>query len=102
MDQLHTTPAAAGSQAANASRSRDKLGALVIILVLLTIVRLIGLKLSEVGLIYDEAQYWSWAQDPDLGYPTKPPLLAWLLTAVRHVCGDDEWCVRSPAPVIYA
>jgi 4-amino-4-deoxy-L-arabinose transferase-like glycosyltransferase len=78
------------------------LGLLIAIVVLLTIVRLIGLKLSVVDLFYDESQYWAWAQDPAFGYPSKPPLLAWLLTGVHHLCGDDEWCTRSPAPIIYA
>jgi 4-amino-4-deoxy-L-arabinose transferase-like glycosyltransferase len=91
-----------GKSAALTPRDRNRLGLLAIIVAQLTIVRLIGLKFSDVGLFYDEAQYWSWAQDPAFGYPTKPPLLAWLLTGVHYVCGDSEWCVRSPAPIIYA
>jgi hypothetical protein len=84
------------------SHGGRQLGLLAIVLVPLTIVRLIGLKFSVSDLFFDESQYWSWAQDPALGYPSKPPLLAWLLAGVHHVCGDEEWCVRSPAPVTYA
>ncbi|MGP8121992.1 MAG: ArnT family glycosyltransferase [Xanthobacteraceae bacterium] len=74
---------------------------LVVLLAALTAVRLAGLTISEVDLFNDEAQYWSWAKDPALGYFSKPPLLAWLLVATRQVCGDSEWCVRAPAPIIY-
>ena len=45
---------------------------------------------------YDEAQYWAWSRDLALGYYTKPPLLAWIIAAATHVCGDAEWCVRAP------
>src|ERR1700760_3033984 len=86
----------------SAALSRDTFARLAIIVTLLMVVRLLGLKLSEVGLFYDEAQYWSWAQDLSPGYPTKPPLLAWLLFGVQNVCGDTEWCLRAPAPVLYA
>jgi dolichyl-phosphate-mannose-protein mannosyltransferase len=74
---------------------------LTIILAVLTALRLAGLRLSVVDLFYDEAQYWSWAQDLAFGYFSKPPLLAWLLAATRQVCGDGEWCIRSPAPILY-
>ena len=49
-----------------------------------------------VDLFFDEAQYWSWSRDLAFGYFSKPPLLAWLIAAVTHVCGDAEICVRSP------
>ena len=75
---------------------------LIAILAALTVVRLAGLRLSVVDLVYDESQYWFWSQDLALGYFSKPPLLAWLLAGWSHVCGNEEWCVRSPAPIIYA
>jgi 4-amino-4-deoxy-L-arabinose transferase-like glycosyltransferase len=62
---------------------------------------LVGLKLSVVDLFIDEAQYWSWSQELALGYFSKPPLLAWIMAAAEHVCGDAEWCVRAPAPILY-
>jgi 4-amino-4-deoxy-L-arabinose transferase-like glycosyltransferase len=80
---------------------KSHLPLLVVILVVLTCVRLAGLAFSEVDLFDDEAQYWSWGRDLAFGYYTKPPLLAWLLALTSHVCGDTEWCVRSPAPVLY-
>ncbi len=77
------------------------LGTLVIVLSLLTLLRLIGLRLSAVDLFYDEAQYWSWSRDLAFGYYSKPPLLAWLIDAAERVCGSAEWCVRAPAPLLY-
>lgn len=75
---------------------------LLAVIATLTFVRLIGLRLSVVDLFYDEAQYWTWARDLAFGYYSKPPLLAWLLAGTRQVCGDAEWCVRAPAPLLYA
>ena len=77
------------------------LGFLVLVLTVLTIVRLIGLRLSVVDLFYDEAQYWSWSRDLAFGYYSKPPLLAWLIAVAEQACGSAEWCVRAPAPILY-
>jgi 4-amino-4-deoxy-L-arabinose transferase-like glycosyltransferase len=67
----------------------------------LTVVRLIGLHFSKVDLFFDESQYWSWSRDLAFGYFSKPPLLAWLIAAVTHVCGNTEMCVRAPAPLLH-
>jgi hypothetical protein len=82
-------------------KSDSQLLLLLGILGLLTVVRLVGLTYSSVDLFDDEAQYWSWSRELALGYYSKPPLLAWLIAATTHVCGDAEWCVRSPSPVLY-
>jgi 4-amino-4-deoxy-L-arabinose transferase-like glycosyltransferase len=71
------------------------------ILGIVTIVRLIGLRFSVVDLFYDESQYWAWSRELAFGYVTKPPLLAWIIAAATHVCGDSEACVRAPAPIFY-
>ncbi len=69
--------------------------------VVLTIVRLIGLHFSVVDLFFDESQYWAWAQAPDFGYFSKPPLLAWIIGASQTVCGASEACIRAPAPLLH-
>lgn len=71
-----------------------------LIVVVLTIVRLIGLRFSIVDLFIDESQYWSWSREPAWGYFSKPPLLAWLITVAEHVCGSSEACIRAPAPLM--
>ena len=58
-----------------------------LIVLALTIVRLIGLRLSNVDLFIDESQYWSWSRELDFGYFSKPPLLAWLIAAAERLCG---------------
>jgi 4-amino-4-deoxy-L-arabinose transferase-like glycosyltransferase len=77
------------------------LGVAVIVLAGLTLVRLIGLKLSVVDLFYDEAQYWAWSREPAFGYFSKPPLLAWTIGLAERICGSSEACIRAPAPVLY-
>src|SRR5262245_62924266 len=76
-------------------------GTVFALLIGLTVLRLIGLKLSVVDLFVDEAQYWAWSRELALGYFSKPPLLAWTIAAAERVCGDAEWCVRAPAPILY-
>src|SRR5450432_1426397 len=67
----------------------------------LTIARLLGLALSSVELFFDEAQYWSWSRELAFGYFSKPPMVAWLIAAAGHVCGDSEACVRAPVPLMF-
>lgn len=71
------------------------------ILAAVTLVRLIGLKLSTVDLFFDESQYWAWSRELAFGYFSKPPLLAWIIALSEHVCGSSEACIRAPSPVLY-
>ena len=73
----------------------------LIALVALTAIRIAGLHASVVDLYVDEAQYWLWSRDLQLGYFSKPPLLAWLIAATNLVCGSGEACVRITAPLLY-
>ncbi len=71
------------------------------ILAAVAVVRLIGLHLSVVDLFPDESQYWAWSRALAFGYSSKPPLLAWVIAAATHVCGNTEACIRAPAPIFY-
>ncbi len=42
-------------------------------------VRLYAVIISPLEPSVDEAQYWLWGQTPQLGYYSKPPLIAWIL-----------------------
>lgn len=64
-------------------------------------VRLLALAFNRTDLMFDEAQYWAWAQEPAFGYFSKPPLLAWIIAAATGICGDGEACLRAPAPLLY-
>ncbi|MDF1792778.1 MAG: glycosyltransferase family 39 protein [Thalassobaculaceae bacterium] len=68
----------------------------------LTILRLFANTLTGLELYGDEAQYWTWAQTLDLGYFTKPPLIAWIIAATTTICGDGEACVRASSPLLHA
>jgi 4-amino-4-deoxy-L-arabinose transferase-like glycosyltransferase len=66
------------------------------------VLRLVSLWFNATELFFDEAQYWLWGTEPAFGYFSKPPLLAWIIGATTAVCGNSEFCVRLPSPVIHA
>ena len=68
----------------------------------LTAIRLAVLIVSPLQLYPDEAQYWFWAQTPDFGYFSKPPLIAWIVWITTSIFGDAEWAVRLGSPLIHA
>ncbi|MGE0500981.1 MAG: ArnT family glycosyltransferase [Rhizobiaceae bacterium] len=63
--------------------------------------RIVGLAASNAELYFDEAQYWAWSRTLEFGYFSKPPLLAWIIAASTSVCGDTEFCVRLPSPILH-
>ncbi len=62
-------------------------------LALLAVLRL-GLA-AVPGLAADEAYYWVWGQQLDLGYYDHPPLIAWLIRASSALLGHGELGVRA-------
>jgi 4-amino-4-deoxy-L-arabinose transferase-like glycosyltransferase len=88
------------SPSGSAASPSGSFWAAALIVFALTIVRLVGLRFSTVDLFFDESQYWSWSHELALGYFSKPPLLAWLIAAAGHVCGQSEACIRAPAPLM--
>src|SRR5262245_16182113 len=73
---------------------------LVVSLLVLLALRLTANAFAVTDLVFDEAQYWSWSRELDLGYFSKPPLLAWLIRGTSELCGQSEACLRSFAPVL--
>jgi 4-amino-4-deoxy-L-arabinose transferase-like glycosyltransferase len=63
--------------------------------------RIIALYFNGTNLFFDEAQYWSWSLEPDFGYYSKPPLIAWVIHLATGVCGSSEFCVRLPSPILH-
>lgn len=56
---------------------------------------LLGFLLTAgVGLMPDEAQYWTWSLFPDWGYYSKPPGIAWQIFLGTHLFGSNELGVR--------
>jgi 4-amino-4-deoxy-L-arabinose transferase-like glycosyltransferase len=69
----------------------------------LTLWRIWGLWVTPTDLFVDEAQYWLWAQTPDFGYFSKPPLVAWVIGVSTGLAGSDAaFWVRLPAPLFHA
>ena len=85
-------------------RDQDYWTWLLVILGALILIRLLVLVLvfGQTDLFFDEAQYWSWSRDLAFGYFSKPPLIAWIIRSATEVCGNAEWCVRAPSPILYS
>lgn len=63
--------------------------------------RYLFLFLSDFELLFDEAQYWTWSRSFELGYFSKPPLIAWVISVSTWLCGSTEACVRLSAPLFH-
>ena len=68
---------------------------------LLIIFKLVAIYFTNFGLYGDEAQYWLWSQEPDLGYYSKPPLLAWFLSGYTGLFGSTFFSLKIFPIVIY-
>ncbi|HSC17816.1 MAG TPA: glycosyltransferase family 39 protein [Rhizomicrobium sp.] len=66
----------------------------------ITLVRIAVLIATPLQLYPDEAQYWWWAQAPDLGYFSKPPLIAWVIWLTTRF-SDAEWAIRLSSPLLH-
>lgn len=78
-------------------------GARTVALMILAVValRLTATLATPLELAADEAQYWRWAQTPDWGYFSKPPLVAWIIAASTALLGDAEWAIRAPSALMH-
>ncbi len=56
---------------------------------------------TDFSLYGDEAQYWFWSQNLDLGYYSKPPLLAWFLSGHTMLFGDSFFSLKIFPLVVY-
>ena len=68
----------------------------------ITGLRLLAIFFTPLGLDVEEAQYWQWSTTPDLGYFTKPPMIAWVIGTGTSVFGENSFGVRAMAPIIHA
>lgn len=82
-------------------RARDILFSFWFLAGALTAIRIIALMLSPANLGPDESQYWFWSQTPAFGYFSKPPMIAWAISATTGLFGDAEWAVRLSAPLLH-
>jgi len=56
---------------------------------------------SPLELGVDEAQYWLWGQNLQLGYYSKPPLIGWLLGLTDALFGGSAAATRIAAPFLH-
>ncbi len=71
------------------------------LILLLTVYRVLVITQSGLSLDYEEAYYFGWARTLELGYYSKPPMIAWLIGLTTRVCGDGELCVKSGTLLAY-
>ena len=67
----------------------------------LIVFKIIAIIFTEFSLYGDEAQYWLWSQSLDLGYYSKPPLLAWFLGGYSVLFGDSFVSLKIFPIVVY-
>lgn len=68
---------------------------------LLMLWRVLAAWHGNLELYADEAQYWTWALQPDWGYFSKPPMIAWAIWLGRAWFGDSEMGVRAFSTLLY-
>lgn len=90
------------SQSPRPARSPDDIRAAVLLTAGLFFVRLVALFQTPLELYPDEAQYWLWSRTLDVGYYSKPPMIAWAIWATTAIGGNDEAWVRLSAGVFQA
>jgi 4-amino-4-deoxy-L-arabinose transferase-like glycosyltransferase len=63
--------------------------------------RLFVLFNAPYDLYFDEAYYYNWAQNPDWGYYSKPPMLGWLIWLTTSIFGDSQVAIKIGAMLLY-
>ncbi|MGE5504001.1 MAG: ArnT family glycosyltransferase [Actinomycetota bacterium] len=81
-------------------RDRSRLFA-VLVVGAVTLWRAALLAFDSPLLSFDEAQYWAWAQTLQLGYYSKPPMVAWAIAATTALCGEGEGCIKAGSLVAH-
>jgi len=76
---------------------RSTLLNLIYLLLIKAVILGVLIAIYQVGLSPDEAQYWTWSQNLDWGYYSKPPAIAWQIWSSTYVFGNTEFGVRIGA-----
>ena len=50
--------------------------------------KIVAINLTTFNL-FNEAQYWLWSKNIDLGYFSKPPFLSWIIRAHTEIFGNS-------------
>lgn len=57
--------------------------------IILFLIKIVAINLTTFNLFGDEAQYWLWSKNIDLGYFSKPPFLSWIIRAHTEIFGNS-------------
>ncbi|MDX6767717.1 MAG: glycosyltransferase family 39 protein [Candidatus Methylacidiphilales bacterium] len=57
---------------------------------------------TQIELVGDEAYYWLWSKNLDIGYYSKGPGIAWTIALGRSLWGDTEFGIRFCAVLLSA
>ena len=68
--------------------------ALLLLAVSLVIYRLWVIGVADLTLDVEETYYLYWSAHPDLGYYSKPPMVAWLLALSTSALGTTVWGIK--------
>lgn len=71
------------------------LGLLIGLLLLKIAMMVLLISYAGIGLSPDEAQYWTWSQQLDWGYYSKPPAVAWQIFVGTRLFGNTLLGIRA-------
>lgn len=69
----------------------------LLLLTCVSLIRLGYLYIVPLDLGPDESYYWDWSRHLDLGYYSKPPMIAWINAVTTALLGVSAQAVRIPA-----
>lgn len=72
-----------------------------IFLVVITLYRILVILQPHLSLFYDEAYYYHWSLNPDFGYYSKPPMVAWCIMLSTALFGDGVVAIKLMASLLY-
>jgi len=75
---------------------------LLVGILIFTLWRVSVLLMQQYDLYVDEAYYWEWSNNLQAGYFSKPPVIAWIISATTAICGNAPDCIRSASLLFYA
>jgi len=80
--------------------TKPYLGTLLFILIIKALFITWTILNSQIGLSPDEAQYWTWSQNIDWGYYSKPPGIAWIIWFGTAIFDNTVLGVRTMSVLI--
>lgn len=76
---------------------------LYLFIVVISLFRVLSLYINVhfIDLYMDESYYWGWSRSFELGYYSKPPMVAWLIMLTTSLFGDSEIAIKIGSILVY-